>query len=755
MADDPTLSGLAADLTSVRKALDAMGKGAKDAGDETKKTGEKAAYAGRMIVGVMSEAAREALGFEEATKHASAGVNTFAGALGELAHNGIAAAVAGLEEFARNIPEAAARSEAHAETLARLGGAYAEVQRATNGAVSAEQAAAVQQRVLQSGLRLSGQELAAVTLRAREFARATGGDVNQALDQLADQLVNPGEELAKFGVRLQTGMAQGDALREALRQLGAQAQTMGASQVTLAESMEMASRAAREAGDALAGMIAQRLELRDFFVQLTSWIDDAKTTTDGWNTAVETIVGTLREMIGLRGQASAQQNQSASGAFTGEAGALMAQARGRGLNFGGLEIGRMGVDATPEQRARLITLLRRAALGQLTQQVLDVEVQGFDAEVDLTAQDRTRQAAAAAAATAAARRQEITRRNRAGQSASSTTAPDTTASWFRNQADQQGFTAWGEMFRRERERVAAERGGSVAQRLAGVDLQRQSSAAANELDIAGMSRGGILGGALSRSAGEAETRQRADRTRVIREQREALAQLLVEAQREEDIARRMGRPVAEVNGLIQQRIGIQTSLAQSTRDLVAAQEEQASGFSIVGEKLIGTLEGTADAFAESVVAALEGSKGFTEAVEEMVRGTLRALAKLAIVEALKEGAMAIAAAATYRYDAAVQHGIAAGMWAGVGVLAGAGVAAMGTPKPAGNAGASAPSSSGRSATADRQARADERGGGGPLVMNIVVNGALMTEDAVHHAVGVAVRGAAATGHLAPGLFGGS
>jgi hypothetical protein len=247
-----------------------------------------------------------------------------------------------------------------------------------------------------------------------------------------------------------------------------------------------------------------------------------------------------------------------------------------------------------------------------------------------------------------------------------------------------------------------------------------------------------------------ENRQRQERTRILREQREALSGLLVESQREEAIARAMGRPISEVNDLVRQRIGLQTALAQNTRDLVASQEEAGSAFDTVGGKLIDVLGGTADAFGEAVVAALEGSKSFSASMDEMVRSTLRALAKLAVVEALKEGAMAIAAVATYRYDAAVQHGIAAGMWAGVGILAGAGVAAMGpASKPAGSG--AAPSTAGRSASADRQARADERSGGGPLVMNITVNGALMTQDEVHHAVGVAVRGASAAGYLAPGV----
>lgn len=770
MADDPTFTALAADLTAVRKALDSMGKGAKDAGDEVKKTGEKAASAGSVIAEKFGEGARAATGFEKATKDASGGALTLGNALSELARDGIASAVAGLEEFARNIPEAAARSEAHAETLARLGGAYEAVQRATNGAVSAEQAAGVQQRALQAGLRLSGQELAAVTLRAREFARATGGDVNQALDQLTDQLIQPGEELAKFGVRLRSGMAAGDAMREALRQLGAQAATTGASQVTLAESMEMASRAGREAGDALSGIIAQRLELRDFFTQLSSWIDSARTATSGWKTAVDAVVGTLREMIGLRGQASEQQGQSASGQFTGEAGALMAQARGRGLNFGGLEVGRMGVDATPEQRSRLIALMRRAALGQITQRNLDVEVQGFDVEVGMVADDRRRTEAAAAAAAARARQQEITRRNRAAASPTSAASTTQLPSGFGIGTD--GFLReyLGNVLAMARGRLQAMRsppsGGGVyvrpqtiEQRAGTLDLRRQSAEARLEAEAAGVAPGGGPFSDRARASAAMETRQRQERTRILREQNAALRELITAAQAEQDTAMRAGRPIAEVNGLIQQRIGLQTALAANTRELTAAQEENAISFRDVGDKLIGVLEQTNDAFGEAVVAAIEGSAGFVKSVEAMAYGAVRAIAKMAIIEAIKEGAMALAAVATYRYDAAAAHGASAAMWAGIGLVSGGLLAGMPNPnaaKPAAAAGGGGAAT--RSADTGRSARVDDKAASGPLNLVINVSGAAFTDAGVQQAVSASIRDAVGNGYLTrtqlAGLLGG-
>ncbi len=736
-------------------ALDDLAKEAKAAAEALGKltTAAKGSQPALQGAGQGAEQAGEGMG------KASRATEVWTHALGELAAEGLQRAIDATQEFVRGLPEAASRSEAHERALRQLGTAYGAVQQATNGTVSAEQAAAVQQRALQSGLRLSAQELAAVTARARDFARSTGTDLNQALEQLTDQLVDPGEELRKFGVFLQTGMNAGDALRETLRQLGAQAASTGASQVSLAESMEMATRAQREASDALAGLIAQRLELRDFFTQLSSWINDSRDATDGWKVATDAVVGTLREAVGLRAQIGTAQGQSASGAFTAEAGAIAGRLRARGMNLGGFQFGELGVRGTEAQRSGALALLRQAEAGGVTREQLMAQLGTLMGRANANEAQRAAGAAAAQSAAQAERDREIARRNRASQSASggAPQAPDVRID--RTPTDVAGLTSFlGALAARSMAQAADQRGGTIATRLGGIDLQRQSAEATRALDVAGQGGPGFMGGMFSRDAGRAEQQQRADRIRVIREQREALSGLLVEAQREEDMARRMGRPIAEVNDLVRQRIGIQAALAQSTRDLVASQEEQVSGFSMVGEKLLGVLDGVAEGVGESVVAALEGSKSFGEAMEEMARSTLRAIAKMAIVEALKNGAMAIAAAATYRYDAAVQHGIAAGMWAGVGIAAGAGVAAMGTgQKPAASAGGGAPAA--RAEGGGRAARADDRAtGGGPLTLVLNVSGAAFTDAGVQQAAAVAIREAAGNGflrreHLA-GLLGG-
>ena len=749
MADD-SMKALADELKAVRRALDDMAKGAKDAQDDTKKLGETAERAG---------AGARAL---------AAVTGTLKSSLVELKDEALHEATAALEEFARNLPESAARSERHEQALRQLGAAYGAVQHATNGAVSAEQAAAVQQRALQGGLRLSAQELAAVTSRAREFARSTGTDLNQALEQLTDQLVDPGEELRKFGVFLRTGMNAGDALRETLRQLGAQAGQTRTAQLSLAESTEAATRAQQEASDALAGMIAQRLELADFFTQFTSWVNDARGATDGWKTATDAVLGTLREAVGLRSQIGGAANQSASGAFTGQAGALAQQARARGLNLRGIQIGEFGVRASPAQREGALALLRQAAAGGVTQEALDAQLAELTGRANARELGRVGAERQAAAAAEAARRAEIARRNRASQSAGGggTKAPREAEGFGIGTAGFLTDLARNTFERLRREfnsaRSPAEGGGvfvrpqTVEDRFGALQRRRQSADARMALDASDDPQQRFMGGMFSRDAGRAETQQRRERIRVIREQQTALRELLAASQAEVDTAMRHGRPISDVNELLRQRIGIQTALAQSNRDLVAAQEEQMSGFAVVGEKLLGVLDGVAEGVGESVVAAFEGSKSFGEAMEEMARATLRAVAKMAIVEALKNAAMAVAAAATYRYDAAAQHGIAAGLWTAVGGAAVGGVAAMGTgQKPPSARAAGAPPPALAAEGGGRAARADDRAtGGGPLTLVLNVSGAAFTDAGVQQAAAVAIREAAGNGflrreHLAP------
>lgn len=774
MADtDPAIATLTRQLAELSAALTRVEERSKKAAEASKEGAERKkqeAAEAEKLSSKLADAARAATGVTEASRTSSSAALTLKTAFANLAREGIAAAVAGLEQWVRQLPEAAARNERHAAAVRQLGSAWEAVQHATNGAVSAEQAAAVQQRVAQSGIQLTARELAAVTQRAREYARATGTDLGQALEQLADNIVDPGEELRKFGVFLRQGIGDGDKLRETLRQLTQQAESGARSQLSLAESMEAANRAHREASDAVAGLIAQKLELADFFTQLTSWLNDAAGATDGWKTATDALAGTLREVAGL--QLSAEErarngqapNQSASGAFIEQAGPLAQQARRRGLNLSGIELGQFGVRASERQREGALALLRQAGAGGVTQERLDAQIAELMGRANArelgrvgAEQDRTEKAEYL-------RRREIRRRNQASASPSSSSS---------QHAERDGFGIGTDGFLTEylrngfemlRARIEAARtpaapaqviispSREIQRRTDRLALQRESAEARQSLDAADDPTTGLFGSQFSRAAGEAEARQRQERVRLLREQSAAIRELIAESERQQDIAMREGRPMAEVNDLVRQRIGLQTALAQNTRELSEIQNQNAISFEEIGAKLQGVLEGMTDAFGEGVVAAIEGSKAFSDSMHEMTYNALRATTKMAVVEVLKNTAMGIAAAATYRYDAAAQHFASAGVWAAVGVASGLGLAAM--PNPNAAKPKSPAEGSERSASADRPARADDNRGGGPLILNFNVSGAAFTDAGVQAAASAAVRGAVANGFLTPHDLGG-
>jgi hypothetical protein len=757
-------------------ALDELSKEARAVANSLKQMGDAAKGAQAPLAGV-----------GESAEDASRSTQVLTHALGELAADGLNNAIDAALRFGPALVEAAAGSERHQMALQQLGAAYGVVQQATNGVVSAEQAAAVQQRALQSGLRLSAQELAAVTARARDFARSTGTDINQALEQLTDQLINPGEELSKFGIRLQQGMEAGDQLREALRQLSEQAGQTGVAQASLSESMEMATRAQREATDALAGFIAQRLELADFFTQFSGWLTQATTDANSFNAMIEAAVGTLTEMIGLRSTAMAPQAQSASGQFTTEAGAIAARLRARGFNLGGVELGRLGVQGTPEQRARILEALQRAERGALEggaqetlgfaggrgvtrQQALQQQLRGLTAEIEQTFAEQERIRIEAERATERARRAEINRRNRVsgggggggGRAEAERLASEqadllTREPFRRLPTDTAGLASFFAGFRPGAERVQAGLGTADIATRSAIERMTSGRSALEALDLTGRRQEGQRQELLARGREDAAGRLQ---VQTLRERRTALLDLLEANTAYMDQARQANASEQSINDLLTQRIGIQTSLAETTRALTEEQNRFTESQQFVLDKateVAGVLGGSlVDAAFAAMDAQANAGATFAQVIEDQTRAFLRNLAKQSVVSALQETAKGFGALAIGS-PGALGHFKSAGLHAAAAAAAGIGAAAMGPQTSATPAAAGGAAGAGTTTAA----RADDRqtgGGGGPLTLVVNVSGAAFTDAGVQQAVGSALREAVGTGairreHLV-GLFGG-
>ena len=152
---------------------------------------------------------------------------------------GVAGGIAAIGAATYKIAEFAASVEQQQMAINRLGPAYDAVRAATNGVVSAQDALKAQQTLVQSGLRVSAEQLGTITRAAREYARATGTETTQALEQLTDALrTGSSEGLGRFGVSLQQGVTGAAAYTSALAQMTSQQERTTVSARTMREDLD-------------------------------------------------------------------------------------------------------------------------------------------------------------------------------------------------------------------------------------------------------------------------------------------------------------------------------------------------------------------------------------------------------------------------------------------------------------------------------------------------------------------------------------
>lgn len=204
---------------------------------------------------------------------------------------GVGIAVAGISAATMALGRAAGEAENNDRAIRLLGGAYDRVRDATSDTVTAQQALTLQQGLVQSGLNVSGEQLAALTRRAREFALATGGETTEALGQMLDAMRGlEVEGLRRYGVTLQsTGDRQRD-FDSVVRRLSSSQtdaeqtarkwgtalgqvndtsrtlqQTLTGSQRTMTEEVERTSRSFSRMTGNIAAALASALDLNNVF----------------------------------------------------------------------------------------------------------------------------------------------------------------------------------------------------------------------------------------------------------------------------------------------------------------------------------------------------------------------------------------------------------------------------------------------------------------------------------------------------------
>lgn len=185
-----------------------------------------------------------------------------------------------------------------------------------------------------------------------------------------------------------------------------------------------------------------------------------------------------------------------------------------------------------------------------------------------------------------------------------------------------------------------------------------------------------------------------------------MAQLQESRQEEAAKARERAEQIAEQGRLAE----LNTAKLQNQKDLNAEAAQITEGaWSAVGSSMTNFL---GQAFTE----IQKGNDATGEGFLRLLDAFLEATAIEYTLKALMEGGNAIAAAASYRYDSAVQHGVAAGIYGGVAALAGGAGAAINVPTPSTGA-------------AGQQQVQPAQGSGGAGGQNISIN--LYSPNAVH------------------------
>jgi hypothetical protein len=277
------------------------------------------------------------------------------------------------------------------------------------------------------------------------------------------------------------------------------------------------------------------------------------------------------------------------------------------------------------------------------------------------------------------------------------------------------------------------------------------------LDLTGRRQEGQRQELLARGREDAAGRLQ---VQTLRERRTALLDLLEANTAYMDQARQANASEQSINDLLTQRIGIQTSLAETTRALTEEQNRFTESQQFVLDKateVAGVLGGSlVDAAFAAMDAQANAGATFAQVIEDQTRAFLRNLAKQSVVSALQETAKGFGALAIGS-PGALGHFKSAGLHAAAAAAAGIGAAAMGPQTSATPAAAGGAAGAGTTTAA----RADDRqtgGGGGPLTLVVNVSGAAFTDAGVQQAVGSALREAVGTGairreHLV-GLLGG-
>jgi hypothetical protein len=257
-----------------------------------------------------------------------------------LAAGGAAALATGTLAVARAIAEANARADTHQRALRGVGEAYAGIERATLGTVTATEAYRMRMALLNAGIRVSDDALATIARHAREH-----GDVTKTTAERVEELTNAlqgasADELQKYGIAVNSSASRTQIFRSALQQMTRAAGDSAPATRTAAEDLTRFSANADRGVQALGAFAEHTLGVRSAMNALGE--------------SIRSVANDMEELIERENQLP--QNRAAARARTLATESYSQAQRGIGANLRGMGF----------SQAEIARLVPSTALGSLS-----------------------------------------------------------------------------------------------------------------------------------------------------------------------------------------------------------------------------------------------------------------------------------------------------------------------------------------------------------------------------------------------------
>lgn len=203
---------------------------------------------------------------ENSEKAAKATESAFGGLTGGLANafNKFESIKRGLSEVAGYFAEFAELGDRTDDAFKAMSGSISEATKRLDGQVKSVDLAIARNRAMQAGLQLNDHDFANLTIRAKEFADATGGDMTAAIDQLTGALLSgSARALRPFGIDTGNAKTESGKFAAALASLERQSGDTSDKADTLGAKIDQLKASLSDAAGGFARGVAQSTSFKE------------------------------------------------------------------------------------------------------------------------------------------------------------------------------------------------------------------------------------------------------------------------------------------------------------------------------------------------------------------------------------------------------------------------------------------------------------------------------------------------------------